>query len=170
MLNKYLNIWLKGYHTPWGANVFPQFSRYLGNKRNQIKKTQRDDQRSEKCQERGSWVFTYLLGLVRDCQPVSTGGDNKGTFTKAAREREQPYVNGKGASEKQRKWQLTSNVAVRSGEIRKSISIWQQKVISVTNEALSDSTVEPRDQLKKRHLCERRASSEALFSFPACSA
>lgn len=51
MLNKYLNICLKEY--PWGASLFPQFNWHLGNKRNQIKKTQGEVQRSDKCQERG---------------------------------------------------------------------------------------------------------------------
>lgn len=48
-----LKYMFEGVSHSLGANLFPQFSWYLGNKRNQIKKTQREIQRSDRCQERG---------------------------------------------------------------------------------------------------------------------
>ena len=39
-------------YSPWDANLFSQFSWNLGKRRNQIKTTQRDAQRSDKCRER----------------------------------------------------------------------------------------------------------------------
>ena len=48
MLNKYIKVSWKGYHSPPGANYFSQFGWDLGKKRNQIKTTQRDAQKSVK--------------------------------------------------------------------------------------------------------------------------
>lgn len=106
MLNKYLSISLKGYHTLWGGNPFPQFSWCLGNERNQIKKTQRDPQRSDKCQKKRELKklrICLFAEISLRLLPISTGQDNNGTFIKAEGEREQSYAKEEGTSERQGK-------------------------------------------------------------------
>lgn len=159
MLSKYLNISLKGYHSPWGANLFPQFSWYLRKRRNQIKTTQRDAQRSDECGGRRKLRTRLSAGISERLLTYFYRMGQQRNIHKS-RERE-------GASEgkesdyqcqmlQQGPWnQKKQFCLVAKSHLRKEMTL---QVISQTNR-----------ETKAAYESQRRAPSKARFFHPACS-
>lgn len=128
MLNTYLNLSLKGYHTPRVPSCFLSSADVWGIRLRKRKGTLRGQTSVRRGERGGSWVLyvCWAWPKTATCFYV-VPWSNQGKVTKAAREKEWKE---EGVSGRQRKG-LLINVAAKSSEMERNLPVWWQKAISV---------------------------------------